>query len=174
MNCRQGMAATESPASVNGEYDPTTDKARKSKSNDPGWKYGYWANLQDRNEVTCILCGNPQKGGIKRLKQHLAGGYADAKLCESKRLTTAIRKEMRDYLEQNKRKRPLFQDEGDGEQAPNVVEVVDVEADASVIHHPSSGTAAKQRRATYQFTAAKTKAAPKAAAKMNKTVVEML
>jgi len=168
MNCRQGIAATESPASVNGEYDPTTDKARKAKSNDPGWKYGYWANLEDRNEVTCILCGNAQKGGIKRLKQHLAGGYADAKLCESKRLTTAIRKEMRDYLEQNKRKRPLFQDEG--EQAPNVVEVVDVEADASVIHHPSSGTAAKQRRATYQFTEAKTKAAPKA----NKTVVEML
>ena len=122
--------------------------------------------------MTCILCGNPQKGGIKRLKQHLAGGYADAKLCESKRLTTAIRKEMRDYLEQNKRKRPLFQDEG--EQAPNVVEVVDVEADASVIHHPSSGTAAKQRRSTYQFTAAKTKAAPKAAAKTNKTVAEML
>ena len=55
--------------------------------------------------------------------------------CVSKRLTTAIRKEMRDYLEQNKRKRPLFQDEG--EQAPNVVEVVDVEADTSVIHHPS-------------------------------------
>ena len=162
------MTATESPASVNGEYDPTTDKAWKAKSNDPGWKYGYWANLQDRNEVTCILCGNPQKGGIKRLKKHLAGGHADAKLCESKRLTTAIRKEMRDYLEQNKRKRPLFQDEG--EQAPNVVEVVDVEADASVIHHPSSGTAAKQRRATYQFTVAKTKAA----AKTNKTVVEML
>jgi len=166
------MVATESPASVNGEYDPTVDKARKAKSNDPGWKYGYWANLQDRNEVTCILCGNPHKGGIKRLKQHLAGGYADAKLCESKRLTTAIRKEMRDYLEQNKRKRPLFQ--GEGEQAPNVVEVVDVEADASVIHHPSSGTAAKQRCATYQFTAAKTKAAPKAAAKTNKTVAEML
>ena len=49
MNCRQGMAATESPASVNGEYDPTTDKARKAKSDDPGWKYGYWANLSNRN-----------------------------------------------------------------------------------------------------------------------------
>jgi len=88
------------------------------------------------------------------------------------RVKDSLLKEMRDYLEQNKRKRPLFQDEG--EQAPNVVEVVDVEADASVIHHPSSGTATKQRCATYQFTAAKTKAAPKAAAKMNKTVVEML
>ena len=82
------MATNDSPASVNGEYDPTTDKARKAKSDDPGWKYGYWANLSNRNEVTCILCGNPQKGGIKRRKQYLAGGYADAKLCESKRLTT--------------------------------------------------------------------------------------
>ena len=62
------MATNDSPASVNGENDPTTDKARKAKSDDPGWKYGYWANLSNRNEVTCILCGIPQKGGIKRLK----------------------------------------------------------------------------------------------------------
>ena len=43
------MATNDSPASVNGEYDPTTDKARKAKSDDPGWKYGYWANLSNRN-----------------------------------------------------------------------------------------------------------------------------
>jgi hypothetical protein len=163
------MASTDSPASINGEYDPTTDKARKAKSNDPGWKYGYWANMQDKNEVTCILCGIPQKGGIKRLKQHLAGGYADAKMCESSRLTTAIRKEMGDYLEKNKRKRTLFLDEE--EEATKAVDVVDVENEASVIHHPSSGTAAKQRRSAYQFTSS---LKPKEAPKAKKSVVEML
>lgn len=30
-----------SPASVNGDYDPTIDPKRKAKSKDPGWKYGY-------------------------------------------------------------------------------------------------------------------------------------
>jgi hypothetical protein len=45
-------------------------------------------------------------GGIKRLKQHLAGGFADTKMCL--KTTTEIRKEMRDYLQKNKRKRPLF------------------------------------------------------------------
>lgn len=42
-----------------------------------------------------------------------------------------------------------------------------MEAEASAIHHPSSGTATKQRHSTNQFT----KAAPKSA---NKSVVEML
>ena len=101
-----------SPPSVNNEnYDPKVDKARKANSNDPGWKYGYWANLQKPDKVTCTLCDTEVSGGIKRLKQHLAGGYGDAKMCP--KTTTAIRKEMRDYLESNKRRRPLFIEEGD-------------------------------------------------------------
>jgi hypothetical protein len=91
--------------------------------------------------------------------------------CVSNKLTTAIRKEMRDCLEANKRKRPIFQDD---EEATNVVEVVDVDAEASVIHHPSSGIAAKQRRSAFQFSKTTTKVAPKAAAKVTKSVVEML
>ena len=39
-----------SPPSVNNEnYDLKVDKARKASSNDPGWKYGYWADLQKRD-----------------------------------------------------------------------------------------------------------------------------
>jgi len=69
--------------------------------------------------VTCTLCDTEVSGGIKRLKQHLAGGYGDAKMCP--KTTTAIRKEMRDYLESNKRRRPLFNEEGDKEPADVVV-----------------------------------------------------
>lgn len=66
--------------------------------------------------VTCILCGTQVKGGIKRLKQHLAGGYADVKICESEKLTTEIRKEMGQYLRDHKRRRHLFLcDEEDGD-----------------------------------------------------------
>jgi hypothetical protein len=104
------LSIMASPPSVNNaDYDPKTDQARKAKSNDPGWKYGYWANLENRDQVTCTLCDIMVSGGIKRLKQHLAGGYGDVKMCA--RTTTAIRKEMRDYLEGNRRRRPLFLDD---------------------------------------------------------------
>ena len=61
------------------------------------------------------------------MKQHLAGGYGDAKMCP--RTTTAIRKEMTYYLESNKRRRPLFIEEGDQSEEP--VDVVVVEAIAA-------------------------------------------
>jgi hypothetical protein len=51
--------------------------------------------------VTCTLCDTVVFGGIKRLKQHLAGGYADTKMCL--KTTTEIRKEMRDYLQKKTR-----------------------------------------------------------------------
>jgi len=72
-------------------------------SSDPGWKYAYWPNLCNRDVVTCTLCGHSFYGGIKRLKQHLAGGFGDTKKCTM--TTTAIRKEMRDDLE-TRRRRP--------------------------------------------------------------------
>jgi len=112
-----------SPPSIASEYDPKNDPARKPhKSKDLGWKYAYWPNLQNKDEVKCTLCGTSVRGGIKRLKQHLAGGYGDAVLCESKELTTEIRKEMSAYLEANKRKRPLFLEEDDDGES-KVVEV---------------------------------------------------
>ena len=174
-----------SPPSINnGNYDPKTDKARKVKSIDPSWKYGYWANLQNRDQVTCTLCDIEVCGGIKRLKQHLAGGYGDVKMCL--KTTTAIRKEMRDYLESNRRRRPLFLEEGDEQQEE--ADVVVLEAGAAELTEvgesapegsqtsrvqPSSGTAAKQRRATYLFkapAAKKTKEVPKG----NKSIIQML
>jgi len=152
-----------SPPSVNNEnYDPKTDKARKARSNDPGWKYGYWANLENRDQVTCTLCDTMVHGGIKRLKQHLAGGYGDTKMCA--KTTTAIRKEMKAYLDSNSRRRPLFLDEDNEQQEEEDVVVVEAaesvqveggapeESQASKVQ-PSSGTAAKQRRATYLFKA---------------------
>ena len=143
------------------EYDPKTDPARKAKSNDPGWKYGYWQDPARRDWVTCILCGHEGSGGIKRFKQHLAGGYGDIILCP--KVTTEIRKEMEAYLQ--KKRRPLFLDgieEEDGEDEVVEVAATDVQAGADggatpkpAAKKPSSGTAAKRRHATYQFKASR-------------------
>uniref|UniRef100_A0A0D9X7P5 BED-type domain-containing protein n=1 Tax=Leersia perrieri TaxID=77586 RepID=A0A0D9X7P5_9ORYZ len=54
---------------------------RKAKSNDPGWKYGYWPVIGNRNLVECVLCGHRVNVGIKRLKEHIVGGYDDAIKC---------------------------------------------------------------------------------------------
>jgi len=87
----------ESPASVAAEYDPKTDpKRRPAKSNDPGWEYGYWADPKDRDKVTCKLCDKKVPGGIKRFKQHLAGGFGDVVNCPKS--SPALKKKMKDYL----------------------------------------------------------------------------
>ena len=134
--------------------------------------------------MTCTLCDTMVHGGIKRLKQHLAGGYGDTKMCA--KTTTAIRKEMKAYLDSNSRRRPLFLDEDNEQQEEEDVVVVEAaesvqveggapeESQASKVQ-PSSGTAAKQRRATYLFKApAASKSKTKAAPKVNKSIIEML
>ena len=64
---------------IHSSIDPVlaSDKSRKAKSNDPGWKYAWWPNVTNKDLVQCFLCGHKNKGGIKRLKQHLIGGFRD-------------------------------------------------------------------------------------------------
>ncbi|KAF0909864.1 hypothetical protein E2562_000176, partial [Oryza meyeriana var. granulata] len=152
-----------SPPSIGSEYDPKNDLARKPrKSTDPGWKYAYWPDLGNKDEVACTLCGGSVRGGIKRLKQHLVGGFGDAKICP--KVGTDLRREMAAYLEANKRRRPLFLEAEDVE-----AEVVEVSANGASVSvngaapvsepqqsessqaakvQPSSRTAAKRRQAT--------------------------
>jgi hypothetical protein len=163
----------ESPASVAAEYDPKTDpKRRPAKSNDPGWEYGYWADPKDRDKVTCKLCDKKVPGGIKRFKQHLAGGFGDVVNCPES--SPALKKKMKDYLDSNKRRRPLFLgEEENAEEVQEEEDVVEVGQEAansgtaaqsqvasvassgaaaqSQIKVPSSGTAAKRRQSTLQF-----------------------
>jgi len=97
--------------------------------------------------------------------------------------TTAIRKEMRDYLEGNRRRRPLFlEDDEQQEQEDDVVVVEGGPAESGQVEssapaptsqgskvQPSSGTATKQRCAAYLFKTPASKTKLK-----QQTVVEML
>ncbi|XP_066392488.1 uncharacterized protein [Miscanthus floridulus] len=58
------------------------DTKRKAKSQDPGWKYGWWLDASKKDFVQCIFCKKIVPSGIKRFKQHLARGYGDAVGCE--------------------------------------------------------------------------------------------
>jgi hypothetical protein len=154
----QGTASPQSVGSDTAEYDPRTDPKRKAKSSDPGWKYGFWPEIGNRDLVECSLCGGRLNSGIKRLKEHLVGGYGDAVKCP--KTTTAIAAEMEAALLKGRRKRALnLDDDDDGVQ---VVEVVPTEnqvqniANASslssgMVQHPSSGTASKKKQSALKF-----------------------
>ena len=47
--------------------------------------------------------------GVRRLKQHLAGGYADVSMCP--RTTTAIQKEMKEYIDKHAKKTMIINDD---------------------------------------------------------------
>ncbi|XP_043693373.1 uncharacterized protein LOC122643867 [Telopea speciosissima] len=110
-----GSSGAENISTAGSGIDPSKDPKRKAKSNDPGWKYGFWPNLEDKNCVKCILCGVDTKGVIKRLKQHLIGGYGDVAKCT--KTTAAIATEMREAILKNKKRRMEILDV-DGEDLP--------------------------------------------------------
>lgn len=58
------------------DYKKANNPKCKAKSPDPSWKYRYWPE-ENHEKVMCILCGNPNTGGISRLKKHLIGGCGE-------------------------------------------------------------------------------------------------
>lgn len=92
------------PAGGNGTvpdpYDPSNDPKRRASSGDPGWKYGYWHDLNRRDRIRCKFCARDIHGGIARFKRHLAGasikGKKNSHKC--KKVTEAVSKEMMDYM----------------------------------------------------------------------------
>jgi hypothetical protein len=89
------------------------DVKRKAKSQDPGWKYGWWPDSTKKDFVQCIFCRKIIPSGIKRFKQHLAGGFGDTMKCGS--VPELVSKEMLAYLRKNARSLVVNVDEDGGE-----------------------------------------------------------
>ncbi|WVZ78409.1 hypothetical protein U9M48_026122, partial [Paspalum notatum var. saurae] len=79
------------------EQEQAKDPKRKARSNDPGWKYGFWPDVGKKDSVKCIFCKKVISAGIGRFKQHLAGGYVDAGKCGD--APALVRAEMRAYIQ---------------------------------------------------------------------------
>jgi hypothetical protein len=110
-----------------------TDPKRKARSQDPGWKFGWWPDPAKKDFVQCIFCMKVVPSGIKRFKQHLAGGFGDTIKCT--RVPELVSKEMHAYLKKNTRF-VINLDAEEGEDAPE----------------PSSGTKYKQAKKKTQST----------------------
>src|SRR6266508_3637452 len=114
------------------EYDPSKDLKRKAKSNDPGWKYGFWPDMANKDLVECMLCGKQMHSGIKRLKQHLAAGFGDVQKCPN--TTMAIMREMQGYMKKTARTTKIIIDDDEveqGKEQDDEVQVFEVSQQAS-------------------------------------------
>jgi hypothetical protein len=91
--------------------------------------------------VQCIFCKKVVPAGIKRCKQHLAGGYGDTEKCP--KAVVVVRKEMSDYLKKNARiQAPPPGRTGREGEAENEGEIEEVPTAAI----PSSGTKVKDAK----------------------------
>jgi hypothetical protein len=77
------------------------DPKRKARSQDPGWKYGWWPDPIKKKFIQCIFCKKVVPTGISRFKMHLAGGYGDAVKCTKP--PPIVQREMVVYLKKNTR-----------------------------------------------------------------------
>ena len=114
------------------------DPKRHAKSKDPGWKYGFWPYGVKRDMVQCIFCQKVVPAGIKRFKQHIAGGYGDVEKCPI--ASAIVRKELFDYLKKNARKELHLRQRMDDVEAKSGGEVQEVTI------APSSGTRVKEAK----------------------------
>ncbi|KAL4195807.1 hypothetical protein AMTRI_Chr04g180190 [Amborella trichopoda] len=67
-----------------------------NRSGDPGWKYGYNLNPNDKNCIRCNFCEKDTKEGINRFKKHLVGIKGDVALC--KNVPEVIREDVKQYM----------------------------------------------------------------------------
>jgi hypothetical protein len=73
------------------QYDLVKDpKRRLAKSKDPGWKYAFWSDLDDKYKPQCTLCGKIVPSGVSRFKKDLPGDLSIVEKCP--KATPEIRK----------------------------------------------------------------------------------
>ena len=118
------------------------DKKRKAKSSDPGWKYGFWPDIGKKEFIQCIFCKKVVPSGIKRFKQHLAGGYSDAVKCgEAPEL---VRREMNGYLVTRSRTQVQVPADTGVETETKETDQGGGGASAAAENEPNAGTKSKQ------------------------------
>ena len=89
--------------------------------------------------MQCIFCKKVVPSGIKRFKQHLAGGYGDAVKCP--KAPEMVRKDMHAYLKKKSRIVLVQLDEGEQEQGAETAE-----QGTTRVPVPNSGTKVKHAK----------------------------
>ncbi|XP_030931075.1 uncharacterized protein LOC115956954 [Quercus lobata] len=91
---------------------------------DPGWKYNYLANVEDKNAVTCLFCNKVTKGGIHRAKQHQVGNFKNSTKCL--KCPDHVREELAQYMAEKKSDKENYDKMPDFDDIDNMIEIEDV------------------------------------------------
>ena len=102
----------------------TSDNGRRK---DPGWKYNYLANVEDKNAVTCLFCNKVTKGGIHRAKQHQVGNFKNSTKCL--KCPDHVREELAQYMAEKKSEKENYDKMPDFDDIDNMIEIEDVDDD---------------------------------------------
>ncbi|XP_076950168.1 uncharacterized protein LOC143623060 [Bidens hawaiensis] len=79
------------------------DVGSSQSRKDPGWKYNYLKNLEDKNTVTCKFCHKDTKARIFRAKLHHIVGDRNVKECD--KCPKEVKEELKAYIESQKSKK---------------------------------------------------------------------
>jgi len=78
----------------------------KRNSDDVGWEYGVLVDANNKDKVRCNLCNKEMRGGIYRLKQHLAHEGKNVTKCPARtQQASEAKAKCKKALEDAKRKR---------------------------------------------------------------------
>ena len=78
----------------------------KRNSDDVGWEYGVLVDASNKDKVKCKLCDKEMRGGIHRLKEHLAHEGKNVKKCIARTpLAMEAKEKCKKALADAKRKR---------------------------------------------------------------------
>ncbi|KAG2641202.1 hypothetical protein PVAP13_2KG169716 [Panicum virgatum] len=70
-------------AAAPSETEAARENLLKRNSDDVGWEYGVLVDANNKDKVKCKFCDNEMRGGIYRLKEHLAHVGKNVKKCTS-------------------------------------------------------------------------------------------
>ncbi|KAG2610750.1 uncharacterized protein LOC120701894 [Panicum virgatum] len=97
------------PTSENAQVDGASTEAvnlLKRNSDDVGWEYGVLVDANNKDKVRCNLCNKEMRGGIYRLKQHLAHEGKNVTKCPVRtQQSSEAKAKCKKALEDAKRKR---------------------------------------------------------------------
>ena len=150
----QVVNSAQAAAENDPRYDPSKDpKRRPAKSKDPGWKYAFWPDLEDKYKLQCTLCGKVVPSGVSRFKKHLAGGFSIVEKCPKS--TPEIRKEFHELLKSRAQKFEVMDLDG-GREEEDAEEDHDVASSkvAAPASSRASNNSGKRKAATTSYVSA--------------------
>lgn len=75
------MAASSASVTNTQQSNDESNDILKRKSNDLGWEYGVLVDPNNLDKIKCLLCDKVIRGGIYRMKQHIAGIKGNVRAC---------------------------------------------------------------------------------------------